>query len=344
MDSPVNSLDTPYIVFKDLTLDTSTHTFLPHDKNHHATTFINHLSTELENPTPLFSEFLNRIIPDLKLQMLIQEMTGWLLSPKLSHHKSFFLKGDGRNGKGVFTKLISSLFPPHQVASLTIESLSKTHMAAELVGKRVNICGEEESRFVHSGMFKSIVAGDPIMVCQKYRDPKQITPRTKFLFSTNEIPKFPDAGIAIKERLIFIPFNTYIPPEDRIPNFHLLLLPELPGVIKWALEGLKRLNKTNTFTKAPLSQELMDEFELTVSSPLMFFNEVYKLSQSKEKTAFVQGQDLYNHYSDWCRNSNKKPFAKNNFYKAIEKTILPRTRPFNDQSKGWFLEQTNENL
>ena len=50
-----------------------------------------------------WKEFLDFVLPDEDLQMLLGEIFGYCLTTNISHHKAFFLSGEGNNGKSVGT-------------------------------------------------------------------------------------------------------------------------------------------------------------------------------------------------------------------------------------------------
>jgi len=210
-----------------------------------------------------------------------------------------------------------------------------------LVGKKLNLCNEEESKYLKSDTFKAIVSGDMIQVDRKYSSQISFEPRTKFLFATNELPTFDAINEGIRRRIKIFPFNKFVREVDR--NLALKepfgkgsanpFNDELEYIIAWALRGWKRLKENNyAFTDSSLMNNMMADFENVVSSALMFTRENYKV----DKKAFIDNDDLYEFYKLWCIKDGKKSMSKHKYLKDIRSNmnIESKTKWIGDKNRS----------
>jgi putative DNA primase/helicase len=282
-------------------------------------------STVLSNSAKplLFEKFLDEVLirkdgsRDEELKILIQEIFGYCLTNSTAAHKAFFFYGSGRNGKSVLLNILSKLIDPKYISNMTIQNLSKNNFAlGNLIGKRVNIAGEEESNYIKSDLFKCLVAGDPITADRKHRDPIEFKPQVKFIFGTNEIPVFDSANTAIRERIMLIPFNKYITEEEQDRSLSKKLEHELDQIFVWALNGAKRLvHNGYKFTVPQSVKEMAEVFSEEQSSVLEFIKEECHITGDRED--FVIPSVLYADYQEWCKDNGRMAKGSKKFRKDI---------------------------
>lgn len=187
------------------------------------------------------------------------------------------------------------------------------------MGKKLNIASEEESKYIRSDMFKSMVAGDPMTIERKYQHPVEIRPAIKFLFATNQMPIFDSTDPAIRDRVFIIPFNRYFRDSERDPALMDTLQSEIGGIFGWALEGAKRIIKNGYKFRIPESIKVAGKkFEEEQSSVLTFINENYVITGNHEENYEVKAV-MYGRYQSWCvEHGRKQPKTNENFFKDIK--------------------------
>lgn len=281
-----------------------------------------------------FYKFLSEVIVDKKsktdneLLYVLQEMFGFYLSPGLKPETVFFLIGSGANGKSVLLNILKYIIGKDFISSTSIQRITTNNFAASgLVGKKLNLCNEEESKYMKSDRFKALVSGDMIEVDRKYEPSITFEPKTKFLFATNELPSFDSINEGIRRRVKIVPFNKFVREEDRNlmlrepfgTNSKNPFNDELELIISWGLRGWQRLQKNNyKFTDSKQMGGMMEEFENIVSSALMFCREKYNI---KRDDGFVDHEDLYEHYKNWCDQNGKKPMSKHKLLKDLRTNL-----------------------
>lgn len=271
-----------------------------------------------------FLKFLGEVLvlndgvtPDEDMILFMQELFGYCLLEGVQAHATFFFYGSGRNGKSVLLDVLRSLIGDEYIANMTIQTLTTNRFSTfNLMGKKLNIASEEESKYIKSDMFKSLVAGDPITMERKYQDPISYRPQVKFLFATNVIPGFDSTDPAIRDRVHIIPFYRYFAPEDRDPSLLNKLKSELGPILAWAIEGAKRLiDNGYKFTVPNAVKEMSSTFQSEQSSALTFFEENYAVTSNMDD--YVKKSDVYSLYQSWCRANGRQAMGSSRFFKDL---------------------------
>ncbi|MFH1766819.1 MAG: phage/plasmid primase, P4 family [Patescibacteria group bacterium] len=273
---------------------------------------------------PVFQNFLKTTLvkketlePDEKLILFVQEIFGYCLTNTVAAHATFFFYGSGRNGKSVLLDILRSIIGEKYISSMSIQTLTTQRFApANLVGKKLNIASEEESKFIKCDTFKSLVAGDPMTVEQKHKDPFEYRPNAKFLFATNRIPIFDSADVAIRDRVFIIPFNRYLAEQERDHFLINKLKPEIGGILAWALEGAKRvIDNDYRFTVPDSVREMGEEFQNEQSSALAFIKENFQVTGDTED--YIIKARMYKFYTYWCADNGRRKKSSETFFKDI---------------------------
>ena len=193
------------------------------------------------------------------------------------------------------------------MSSVTLSNLNAKFTRAQLYGKVVNISTENETSNFNSEALKAITSGDPIQIENKYEKPFTAKLTAKLVFAMNTLPKPTDRTFALSRRLCLVPFLTKFvdnPHEGtnelkRNPNIEAELVEELPGILAWCIEGLKRLVANNyQFTKSKEAEKLMLEFRKDNTPVYAFIDECISESQAR-MPARISTNELYSAYDRW---------------------------------------------
>lgn len=350
----IGYLESKYIALKSQLLDVETFDLLPFSPELITFSTLPFDASELTLPKSdsLWFKFLDEIVvkedltPDKELQKTIQEMFGYALLPSSKAEKTFFLVGEGANGKSVLLNVLRNVVGEHNCASKSIESLTTDRFATSgLVGKTLNICSEEESDYIKSDKFKAIVSGEPIDIERKFGEATTGRFSVKFVFATNEMPTFSGFNYGLLRRMVIIPFLKTIEEEKRDVNLIHRLLQELPSIIGWSLEGAKQLSNRNfRFCLTDSSLKKQNEFKENLSSAIMFVNERFQ----KDSENFISNDDLYTDYVVWCdlRGVKKMKFYRftKDLGKSFGETFLKRDKETGQVKRGRNLSAKIETL
>ena len=324
----VTELSNKYICFKDCLLDTETWETCDHDRDKVSVFYLPYNYADLPDEHPNWDKFLatslvqkETLEEDKELLSVVQEMFGDFFLPHVKSATSYFLVGHGANGKSVMLDVATEIIGQDFISAMNIETLTtKPFYLPHIIGKRVNISNEEESKFIKADKFKSLVTGDAQTCDRKYGDPFTFKPNTKFVFASNRIPTFNDLNFGIIRRIKIIPFNQRFDENNPLTDIHIAdkLREELPAIVKWAIQGAQRLGKRNyQFSKSDQALSAMEDFQGDISSAILFFRENFKVDNNN----FISNKDLYNEYKMWCEEVGKKAMSKHNFGKDLHATF-----------------------
>lgn len=319
--------ETQYIAFNDCLYNTRTHTTEEFSPQRLVTWYMPYNLSQLNDPTPVFQKFLETSLveekshttPDYELINFVQEMFGFFMLDTFYATGAFFMYGMGSNGKSVMMDLLDNIFGDDYVSALSLANFNDKFAVKDIINKRLNISREEDEKFVSAKMFKTLVTGEPVRGEHKFGNGFKMKPTCKFLFGTNKLPTFDGFDYGLKRRLFLIPFHRQFLPHEQDKHLVEKLVKEIPGIIGWALEGAKRLEKNNfIFSDSRAVADLFAEFEEEMSAAIMFFNENY-IVDDEFKTS---KQELYDHYLVWAKDNGKKgSYSKRRFNKELVDNI-----------------------
>lgn len=352
MDRRVRTIHSPYIAFADCLLNFITfkpEPFSPDKVCFWKVPFTYESVMSAPDPVQFFS-FLNDVIveedtilPDRTTQTVVQEMFGYCFAPTNKAEAAFFLVGDGSNGKSVLLNILRAVIGIENCSAKSIETLTTNRFAASgLIGKVVNICTEEESKFLKSDKFKSFISGEETDVERKFGGAFETKFNIKFLFSTNDSPSFEGYNWGLFRRLLVIPLTRKIDAAMRDPYItERIIASELCGILKWALAGTKKLIASKfTFTESSATKLALSTVKSSLSSAALYVTENYV----DDAEAFIGCDALYEDYENWCKARGKKTVAFYKFFQDIKQVCtipLPKNPQWSDGKmiRGRFLRR-----
>ena len=305
------------LTFKNMVLDTTTLEVLPFSPEYYSTILIKYEYNSKAKCEKWLS-FIDDILLDDDLQKVIQEMMGYCLTTDTQFHVAFFLDGGGRNGKSTFMEVLKSLVGQENVSNTSFHTLSSRFGLQNMENKLLNYDAEiSADNLPNTNMFKAIVGGDPVEVERKFRDSYTTRFFCKLVYAANELPAIRDRSKGFFSRLVIIPFlNEFTKEKGNLDRTIITkLLKEMPGVLNWAIEGLKRIREQDGFTTALRSTRRLNEYMKENSSLLQFVDEECIVF----KDAKVSAREFFIRYTDFCRDSGLKPFSRKKVGAEISK-------------------------
>jgi P4 family phage/plasmid primase-like protien len=215
--------------------------------------------------------FLQEVLPDPECRKLLQEWFGYCLIPDTSLQRFLLLEGTGANGKSVALSVLMALLGPDNVSAVSLENFGGTYNLTETLGKLANITPEiGELDKTAEGILKAFVSGEILQFNQKYKPVFTARPTARLVLATNTRPRFSDKSQGLWRRLLLIPFPNTIPEEMQDPSLAEKLVQELPGILNWAVEGLKRLHLRGRFEEPLVCQQAKQEYIREVNPVRLF--------------------------------------------------------------------------
>lgn len=290
-----------FLCMQNGTLNLATYELEAHSPEHH-------LRTRLDVPwdssaeCPKFFAYLDGVFqPDAdKAEKIafVQQWLGYLLTPDTSLQKMLWLVGAGANGKSVLLSVVNALVGEANISHAMLDTFHLAHVRAELDGKLVNIAGEMAAdSMINDGYVKAIVAGDTIEASRKYKPSVSFRPFARLMAATNNLPRTNDLTHGFFRRTVILSFNRRFTAEEQNPSLVSELLEELPGILAWAVEGLRTLRQQGRFTIPASSDAALEQYRVEANPVQLFANECLVSSPSGR----AQSRDLLAVHREWCR-------------------------------------------
>jgi putative DNA primase/helicase len=275
---------------------------------------------------PNWLAFLNAVFDgDEQSVSLLQEWYGVNLIPDNRYERLMLFVGPPRAGKGTALEVLAAMLGEGQVASTSFAKLASRFGLAPLVGRLAAILPDAH---VGSGtdakaaleVLKSISGNDAQAVDRKGIDElPRVRLFCRFSIAVNELPKLPDEAGALRTRLLLLHFrNSFAGREDT--TLKARLRAEAPGIAVWALQGLRRLRTTGTFTVPARSASMVSEFEKIVSPVLGFVDDCCELCPQDPQGVWVDKDALFDAWRRWCHDRGSTAGSKADFGQALLNT------------------------
>lgn len=300
--------DGNFLNFKNGILDLNTMTLYPHSEKVFFSDIYN-FDFDSEAQCHRFKEFLYTIFLGREALIKVdQEWLGYLLTHKTSLQKARINTGGGKNGKSTHREVMRAIVGENYYLDGQVSTLWDKRGVHRMEGKKALFC-EETNRFttMRSAQFKESVDG-MLHAERKYQDPFTFRNTAKININTNELPSTKDTTDGFYRRLMIFPYDYRIPEEKRDPDFYEnVLKPELPGIMNYAIEGLKRLEKQEGFSDSRTLNNMLKKYK-DESNPLELF---IREKCNTGEDAYIVKKHLYNEFNNFCKENGFNKFKYN---------------------------------
>ena len=227
----------------------------------------------------------------------LQEFFGYCLSKDTRYEKSMFLYGEGGTGKSVILDSLRDMIDIENVSFVSLRHFFDSVRLSSLQNKLINICTEVPPKAEdYEEMYKKIVSGEYIEVSPKYIPQYAFKPFVKLIFAINDWPHIADKSSAFFRRMLVLGVNNAFTDENSDKDLKEKLKTETPGILNWAIEGLKRIRKQKGFYITESMKEEIEEIKTQNNPIITFLKEHIREEQGKE----ILKTDLYKTYNTWC--------------------------------------------
>jgi putative DNA primase/helicase len=241
---------------------------------------------------------------DIESVELLQEWVGYCLVADTSQQKMLLLVGPRRSGKGTIGRILTRLVGAGNVVGPTTSSLAGTFGLQPLIGKSLAVVSDARFTGENIGVVVErllcISGEDALTVDRKFLGSITMKLPTRFMFLTNELPRMNDASGALAGRFVVLRLTrSFYDHEDVMLTAK--LVEELPGILLWAIEGLKRLRARGHFAQPASVSEAVREIEDLASPVLAFVRDRCVVGAGHR----VWVDDLYNAWKQWCERDGR---------------------------------------
>lgn len=292
---------------------------------------VNYVEHCTEKDCPNFMKFIKTSAGLENLQCILISL-GFGISSLNGVKKAIFLFGDTDGGKSTLLNFLSNAVAPELVSNINFQQLSNGYFVVQLLGKKLNISYDNSSKAMdNEQMFKSIVACERISARALRENPVQFVPTAKLFFASNKPYTYKNPDLALYRRMVFIPFEYSIPPEEQDKELPMKLAQERDVVFSLAARTLKEFVESGyDFKMSPKALSYLESRILDLASVSEFLD----YQTTLDPRGRVSIESLFDRYKLWCRENvldavDSKEFKESvlSFDPSIEsKKVGPRDK------------------
>jgi phage/plasmid-associated DNA primase len=161
-----------------------------------------------------YLKYLNQVFPNKDLMKYMRKDIASFLKGRNSEKLFRIFSGCGNNSKSVYIKLLERAFGSYcvsiPVSVITVKrgsASSASPETARLKGTHIATCAEpDDNETIKAGRVKEMTGNDRFFTRALFSNGEEIEAMYKLILITNKVPSIPNAGVAIKNRVIIIPF------------------------------------------------------------------------------------------------------------------------------------------
>ncbi len=274
--------------------------------------------------------FLERIYGgDRELIEFVQRAAGYSLTGETGEQVLFLLHGSGANGKSTLLETLLAMLGdyarPTEFRTLLSRENSEAvrNDLAALCGLRMVTAVEVgRGKRLDEATVKQLTGGDTITARKLYQEFFDFRPRHKLWLAANVKPEIRGTDEAIWRRVLLIPHEVTIPPDERDRGLPSKLRDELPGILNWAIEGL-RAWRANGLAPPERVRAATAEYR----EEMDILGDFIAAKCVLDAKAYAPTGALYTDYESWCRDNGEDAVKKRTF------SILLKERGFHDDIK-----------
>lgn len=314
----------------------TTHGMMPHEKSR----LITRLCPVKYDPTascPQFQNYLKRVFrKHPEIIPYLQRAVGYSLTGYIHEHVLFLLHGSGANGKSTLLYVLSEMFGDYGATTdcttfTTDKSDSVRNDLARLTGARLVVASENVADSnLDETLIKQLTGGDKITARFLFKEYFEYFPIFKIWWCFNHTPNIRDTTHSTWRRIHLIPFDEKIPDAEQDKTLREKLVAELPGILNWALEGLKEYQQLGTLAPPPIVVSTTQAYRNDQDELYDFLQECCEIQKPDEefgKSFMAYGSELYGAYTQWASfNNEDRKMSNTKFGKMLREHGFKKDR------------------
>ena len=258
-----------------------------------------------------------------RLVKFLQRAVGYSLTGVTQEAVLFFMYGTGDNGKSTFSETLSALLGPYFQKAPQELLMRKDRRntggpspeIARLCGARLVMASEvSEHHRLNESQVKDLTGDDTLTARGLYEAFFDFRPTHKLWMYGNHKPTILGTDHAIWKRPKVIPFTETIPKDEQIKGFReKYLMPELSGILAWAVRGCLSWQKGGLQVPEEVeaaTQEYRHEMDV-----LAYFLDEHCVYGSQSYTA--RGTDLHEAYLKAIDHDKEAHLGQRKFYQRL---------------------------
>lgn len=217
------------------------------------------------------------------------------------YQTAFLLYGPGGTGKTTVLEVLSMMMPADGQSAVPPQLWGERFQQQPMVGKSLNVCGElPESALIDGDKFKAVVDGSMQQTELKGKPIFDYRPTAAQWFASNFLPRSRDTSEGFIRRWLIFDFMRVVPPDERIVNYHeILVAEEREAIAAWAVQGLERVVKQRGYTQPQSHKDLINLVRRANNSVISFLQSNDKVRP--EENAKADMRAVFDHYVIYMR-------------------------------------------
>ena len=286
--------------------------------------------TTLEEDTEEMStsELEQRQAADDRAQRLVaflQRAIGYSLTGDTREQCLFVLHGSGANGKSTFLEVLQALLGDYAQSTPSASLLAKSRPdgipndIGRLRGARLVTAVEiGEGKRLNEELVKRLTGQDTLTARFLHAEFFDFRAEFKIFIACNHLPTIKGTDHAIWRRIRLIPFEVTIPDTEQDKNLATKLRAELPGILRWAVEGCLNWQQEGLGPPAEV-QEATANYRASMDNLGEFLEDMCLIGDAYR----TKPSTLYTAYQHWCSENTKDPLAANEFGTRLTERGFP---------------------
>jgi len=293
---------------------------LPFDKKDYATTKIPIIYDPLAVSVD-WAKFLQ--IFDTENYEYIHKAAGYCATGYTDERIFFYLYGPGKNGKSTFTECLHRVLSGYSAKfdSNIFTAMNKrtpsgpSNEIVAFVGKRLGVSSEiEKDAKLSEALLKQMTSGEDAISARANHCPMmEFTPRMKFFFQGNHLPKFDGSDQAMRDRYRLITCEKVVTVDKKLKSRLLGEEANREAILAWVVSGAVKYFREGLWETESMKRDTDSLFDDNNPSA-EFVSEFCEFGAFKS----VKRGDLYSVFMQWRRSNNERsPISRQLFYKYI---------------------------
>jgi putative DNA primase/helicase len=262
-------------------------------------------------------EFIEETIDTEQMVKALQEFLGYSLTwPSKRYEKMLLILGGTDTGKSTLVEVIEELYGDSTLTKISFPQLGmdRAFHVPDLKDAILNIDTDMEDKDIQrKSRVKKIVSKEEIYAEAKGQDGYNMTPKANHLVTSNNCPEHSDATDAYFNRFITLTATNRIPEKQKDRELADKLKSEenIQWLLKWALDGLDRLNEQNDFTWNPTEYETKKLWDKFGNSVQQFIAD--QVTVDTKNGYNLKTTDVYEAYESWMEDKLGNKVSRNEF-------------------------------
>lgn len=269
----------------------------------HLSTVKSYIKYDPYAQAPVFHKSLHEWFDDKDDIAFVQEWFGYVLSNTFKANAFLLVYSQGGEGKSTLFGLLEQLVGVANTTAIPLSNFNRDFGLEPLLNKKLNLATESSNTEFSTDKLKAITAGEKITINRKNLKEIETHVPVKLTFLMNELPVIKDKSHGLQRRIIILPMTKPIPKSFQNKSLSQQLHQELPGILNWAICGLKRLKQNDfNFTISKKMTNIKQKY-FNKTSPMAEF--IKNCLEPNFDNTNLSGNELMTAFKTWSEINNR---------------------------------------